>query len=156
MANAVAAASRVVAGVIKSAKRMTRHYDLGNFKPQPREIRGPTLVMDTLVYDKWTRKHDGKPAGQSTMLKLLYTDRGNIDQGPFLVMVYHVRNAANPDMPWRVACTNERGTTGLRSNCSPMPIHRMDTAQIILGAQGKMMEFDTQKQAMAWADAQKW
>jgi hypothetical protein len=127
-----------------------RHYDLGAFKPKPRAIHGPTLVMD-LLGSGWNRKHDNRPPGQATMVRSFTARRGT-----FLVIVYHVRNVRGP--AWRVACTNEKGTTGLRSNCSPMTCHALaNRADITVGKlTGDVLEFATQKLAMAWADAMKW
>ena len=117
-----------------------RKYDLGNFVPKPKAITGPTLVVNILA-PGWNRKHDGRPKGQSTMLKPCNSPRGT-----FLIMVYHVRNVAGP--AWRVAATNEKGTTGLRSNCAPMVCTDLAT--------GEILKFETQKLAMDWANAQNW
>ena len=117
-----------------------RKYNLGNFVPQPKAITGPTLVMETLSTG-WNRKLDGRPKGQSTMIRPISSHCGK-----FLIMVYHVRNIAGP--AWRVAATNEKGTTGLRSNNSPMVCTDPAT--------GELLKFETQKDAMAWADAQTW
>jgi hypothetical protein len=131
-----------------------RTYNLIGFKPGPAKIHGPTLVLDTLASGGWNRKHDLRPKGQATMLRLLNSRRGK-----FLIVVYHVKNGANPRTPWRVACTNEKGTSGLTSNCSPMTIHKelvMQGTSMPVDQAGHFMEFKSQKDAMSWADAQTW